>query len=57
MSQICNFCKEDINEIKFVSTDNATFYHINHFTCCDCGKFKLSKLFRFLTSIYRNESL
>ena len=37
MSQICNFCKEEINEIKFVSTDIVTFYHINHFTCCDCG--------------------
>lgn len=37
MSQLCNFCKEEINETKFVSTDKEMFYHINHFRCCDCG--------------------
>lgn len=37
MTQVCNFCKEEISENKFVSTDNEMFYHINHFKCCDCG--------------------
>lgn len=55
MSHICNFCKDAIKNTKFLSIDNDTFYHMNHFKCCDCGMINNLLFLTFQTEINLSE--